>query len=124
MEQDCEPIQIHKDWKNYPIRLTDDSSCRQCGKPVFLAQVLDGGLVWRCCSDCSWKEKLPENVFFGGLNLWVSCPKCQRRMGATYLKDNQKSEKGNYGFFCNKCGAGVEFINCYPKNRTILSHGM
>jgi len=121
MKEDCEPNQFQKDWKNYPIRLTENSTCSECGKSVFLAQVLDGGLVWRCCSSCSWKEKLPEDVFFAGLSLWVNCPRCMQRMNPSYLRNSQKSEKGNYGFFCGNCEIGIEFHELLPQKSDHLA---
>ena len=69
------------------------SCCHQA--PRVLVQSMKGGLVTANCSVCNGDTSLRESEFLE-LNLWVSCPKCRKRMAATMLSRN-------YGFECPTC---------------------
>lgn len=69
------------------------SSC--CRKPMLLVQSSSGGFVTSNCSQCGKSRTLGYQEFFD-LDLWVSCPKCRKRMEAAIVDSN-------YGFVCSEC---------------------
>jgi len=98
-------------WKSYPIRVEafDPSGCHEA--PRILVQSMAGGYVTANCLSCGNKEPLSESEF-KRLPLFVSCPRCARKMIAELVPG--KSRASNYGFVCNKCDIYIWFADLLP----------
>ena len=72
----------------------------------MLVQSREGGLVKQDCSSpgCWQFSNLSANEF-AGLDLWLDCPKCARRMQAA------RDPIGNYGYRCPQCEIFVKLAS-------------
>ena len=87
-----------KDWQHVPLaqmRLLGPGTSYCHKSPKLLVQSMKGGFVTANCSVCGSSSSVGEQEFYD-LDLWVSCPKCRKRMTATKLWSN-------YGFECPEC---------------------
>ncbi len=91
-------------WKSYPVRLRGPrpSSCHMA--PTLLVRSMKQGFVTANCCECGGRDTLRESEF-RSLNLWVSCPHCQRRMWPQVLSEvrGEALHAGNYAYGCLEC---------------------
>lgn len=99
-------INIRKFWKVYPLRISGQSTCRDCNEGTVLVQSKSGGFITRNCPNCNNPETLPNRVF-ENLDLWIACPSCKHRMEATMLHKN-------YGYVCYQCDIGIPLHELLP----------
>jgi len=105
--------QIRKGWKSYPVRIVGPrrrSKC--CSAPTLLVESKEDGYVTANCSECGKIGSLSKNEFHQ-LNLWVSCPKCKKRMEAGMVKNSFSSP--TYGYKCEQCSTELYLSMLLPR---------
>ena len=95
-----------ENWKTYPVRICGPhlSECHQV--PTLLVQSMGGGFVTANCSVCGAKDDVTD-AGFDSLELWVSCPKCRKKMSASKFHNN-------YGYSCDDCELFVRLADLLP----------
>jgi ribosomal protein S27E len=99
-------------WKTYPVRVIGPRFSRCCSKPTLLVQSMTGGFVTANCSACGNKETLALGEF-KQLGLWVSCPRCKKRM-------NTFDAWGNYAYSCDACDIYILLADILPRWEDLL----
>lgn len=102
-------------WKSYPIRTIGARSSRCCGEPTFLVQSMPGGFVTQNCSRCNTPVSFTQDEF-AQLDLWIACPWCRGRMDPVIISRN-------YGYYCQKCGVGIELATLVPDWQNVAIEG-
>jgi hypothetical protein len=95
-------------WKSHPIRIRGPRSSPCCAQPTILVQGMRGGLVNANCSKvgCNGKDNLTRDEF-EGLDLWVDCPGCRRKMLPDMIEKN-------YVYACRSCALYVRLADLLP----------
>ena len=101
-----------ENWKSYPIRLEVPELSDCCHQPRLLVQSMEGGFVTANCSECGRKKTLSRHEF-QELPVWVSCPKCRKKMLAQVVPGSS-GKKLNYGFACNDCELYIWLSDLLP----------
>ena len=94
-------------WKSYPVRVQASGASPCCALPMLLVQSMQGGFVTQNCSKCGEFMTLSEAGFLS-LDLWVSCPRCRKRMTPQLVSKN-------YGYRCAGCDVAVLLAALLPR---------
>jgi len=95
------------------LRLPGPRKC--CGERTLLAQASDWGWVTACCLKCRKTRTLKWEEFCG-LDVWVSCPRCCRRMEPKAI-----GRYGYYGYACANCNVTCLLANLLPEVSDIIA---
>jgi len=95
-------------WRRYPVRIPGHSTAQCHHRETILVRSMEGGFVTRNCPQCGQHDTLPEGVFLHQLDLWVACPRCQRRTRPAVLEDR------NYGYVCDRCQLAIRLCDLLP----------
>lgn len=104
--------QTRKGWKSYPVRIVGPRCSKCCDTATLLVESKEDGFVTANCSKCGKKGYLTKDEFHQ-LNLWVSCPKCKKRMEADMVENSFSSE--TYGYKCEHCKATMYLSALLPR---------
>src|SRR5690349_16404784 len=99
-------------WKSYPIRVQGQIKSPCCAFPTLLVESMPGGFVTQNCSKCG-EYMTPSEEEFENLDLWVSCPRCRRRMSSQMVAKN-------YGFVCKQCAVAILLASILPRWRELV----
>ena len=94
-------------WNSYPVRIVGLRMSLCHGKTTLLVRSMEGGFVTANCAECGNKDNLSEQGFFD-LGLWVSCPRCTKRMKSGII------DQKNYGFSCQDCEIHLRLADLLP----------
>jgi hypothetical protein len=103
-------LDVQTSWKSYPIRIVAPNESRCHRRPSLLVQDSESAsFVQGLCTapGCGRLTTLTQNGF-EGLNLWVTCPRCNRRM-------RSELPVSGYGFSCDSCRIYIPLVDLVPR---------